>query len=165
MSKNDLASGNANVFAISRALSSSRRSLRSTYGRLACQERTLCAIHYLYIRARGDGVAVYSITMPTISHAAFRPATSPWSSRSPRASCPCRPSPASAPSLQIIFLFSSFFCFLLFIMLSSSSSFGSPVGEKFSKIYLKILQIILFNFVFNFVQFLPREGHSLYLVH
>ena len=41
MSKNDLASGNANEFAISRALSSSRRSLRSTYGRLACQERSL----------------------------------------------------------------------------------------------------------------------------
>ena len=32
------------------------------------------AIHYLYIRARADGVAVYSITMLTISHAAFRPA-------------------------------------------------------------------------------------------
>ena len=41
---------------------------------LSMSKNDVRAIHYLYIRARADGVAVYSITMLTISHAAFRPA-------------------------------------------------------------------------------------------
>ena len=109
MSKNDLASGNANVFAISRALSSSRRSLKERCARYTLfiytregRRRGRLLYHDAHDFARGLQTGYFTVVV-TLSTRFL-------------------PVPAIASISAIIannFFVLILFCFILFIMLSS----------------------------------------------